>query len=723
MAVDKRTGTRIPDYLNKQKAPGQRFDPGPYIGVVKRTVDATRTGRIQVYIPELGFNNPDDEKGWITVAYASPFGGATRSPNINTANMFGQTPNSYGFWMIPPDIGNEVLVTFVSGDPGRGFWFACVNSDLSQHMTPAIGSSDKIDYASVPQSVLNLLKAGNRYPVAEFNIHNEASYNEAFFANPKPLHLPQFINLVRQGLQDDPIRGSIGTSAQRESPSTVFGISTPGRPYGLDPEDDPSLLQKIANANVELGDLRATVRKGGHTFVMDDGSIKGEDRLIRLRTSAGHQVLMHDTEQTLYISNANGATWIELTKDGQVLVYGTKGISMRSMGPMNFHSDSVINFNAGSAIRMYAGKGIVAETGGAISATGKMGVNLTGMSISCKADVSFSASAATSSVTGLGMLTLKSSGKTTLAGAITTVSGGIINLLGGVGGGGGSAGVSGASFAASRLFGGSGIQQNSLPDTKPGGNGTWEIQPGALKSIVTVAPTHEPYNRSSVAEIAAVDTDASGNPIYATDAGTAVGPTNAKGHGAGTDAQAPTASYLKQPDPVGGIGSMDQQEVKAYMAQIGHSESRGDYTAVNTYNYIGKYQMGASALIDGGYVKPGTTNSGLTNPANWTGKDGISSQTDFLNTPAIQEVAAYNYTIRNYNALVQQGMITSTTSNDDVAGYLGVSHLLGAGGAKNWYNGKGGADAYGTTGDKYYNLGRYSQSVLLASATGTTTKG
>lgn len=725
MAIDKRVGTKIAGFADKSKAVAAKFDPGPYIGIVKRVVDSTRKGRLQVFIPELGGGNPEDERHWITVSYASPFGGATRPYGEKTANnAFSTTPQSYGFWMIPPDIDNEVLVTFVSGDPSRGFWFACVNSDLSQYMTPGIASSDKIDLLTTPPALAKFIVVGNRYPVVEFNVDNAASFNESFYANPKPLHLPQFMILVQQGLQDDPIRGTIGSSSQRETPSSVFGISTPGRPFITDPADRPDILQKIAEASVELGDLRPLARKGGHTFIMDDGNIKGDDQLIRLRTAGGHQVLLHDSEQTVYIANANGGSWIELTKDGQVLIYAAKGFSARSVGPMNFHSDTVINFNAGLGIKMYAGKGIVAETPGGVSVTGKQGINLTGMSIGCKADVSFNASAATASISGVGTLSLASSGKTTLTGSITTINGGLVNILGGVTGGVVGGSVAGAaSFGAARLFAGTGMQKYNLPDTKLSTEGGWKVEPNALKSIVTVAPTHEPYNRSTVAEVAFADTDASGNPIYAGEAVESVGPKNAQGSGTGTGKQAPVSAFIKQPEPPGGIGSLDQTEVKAYLAQVGHNESGGNYEAVNTLGYLGKYQMGAAALIDGGYVKPGTTNSGLSNPNNWTGKDGIGNREDFLGNKEIQEINAYNYTVRNYNSLVRLGVINSSTTSEDAAGVLQVSHLLGPGGAKKWYAGQGGSDAYGTTGDTYYNLGRYSQQVLLANATKTTSTG
>ena len=52
--------------------------------------------------------------------------------------------------------------------------------------------------------------------------------NNNYEAIPKPIH-PFAEVLVRQGLSADDIRGNTSSSARRESPSQVFGISTPGR--------------------------------------------------------------------------------------------------------------------------------------------------------------------------------------------------------------------------------------------------------------------------------------------------------------------------------------------------------------------------------------------------------------------------------------------------------------------------------------------------------------
>jgi hypothetical protein len=70
------------------------------------------------------------------------------------------------------------------------------------------------------------------------------------------------------------------------------------------------------------------------------------------------------------------------------------------------------------------------------------------------------------------------------------------------------------------------------------------------------------------------------------------------------------------------------------------------------------------------------------------------------------------YTKKNYTQLLSNGTVTQDTTVDEVGGLLAVSHLLGAGGAKTWRNTGGGADANGTTGDTYFQKGKFAVAVL-----------
>lgn len=144
---------------------------------------------------------------------------------------------------------------------------------------------------------------------------------------------------------------------------------------------------------------------------------------------------------------------------------------------------------------------------------------------------------------------------------------------------------------------------------------------------------------------------------------------------------------------------------KALKAALGKKESSNNYKAINQLGYIGKYQKGAAMLTDLGYVKRGTKNSGLTDPSNWTGKDGMTSRDAFLNSPTVQESAMDQELDLNEKRLNKMGVIDSTTTEQEKAGFLATSHLLGTGGARNMKNGISKKDANGVSGEVYYRLG------------------
>jgi hypothetical protein len=356
MAIDFRIGTKIIKNLNASMAPATSINPYPYIGVVKNNLDPTRCGRVQVFVPELG-GDPDDQANWRTVSYASPFMGYTStelssSDPIDSNNQFGHVSNTYGMWMVPPDLGVEVIIMFIAGDPMRGYWLACVNSNLSRYMLPGLAGSKNVDSATASANVQASYSPGDSVPVAEFNENDPANAtNPNFYNAAKPVHEVQYARLKQQGLEKDITRGTISSSSQRETPSHVFGISTPGRPTN-DPADDPNYVNNLNAGTITEDYYRVKSRKGGHQFVMDDGSVLGTDQLVRLRTAAGHQILMHDTEETIYISHAKGNSWVELTKDGSINIYSKAGFNLRSEGTVNIHSDQDVNINAGGRINL-----------------------------------------------------------------------------------------------------------------------------------------------------------------------------------------------------------------------------------------------------------------------------------------------------------------------------------------------------------------------------------
>jgi hypothetical protein len=64
------------NYTGNTNNKGIATSQGIYVGVVKKNDDSQNMGRLQVWIEEFG-GDPQDEATWISVSYASPFGGST----------------------------------------------------------------------------------------------------------------------------------------------------------------------------------------------------------------------------------------------------------------------------------------------------------------------------------------------------------------------------------------------------------------------------------------------------------------------------------------------------------------------------------------------------------------------------------------------------------------------------------------------------------------------
>ena len=149
----------------------------------------------------------------------------------------------------------------------------------------------------------------------------------------------------------------------------------------------------------------------------------------------------------------------------------------------------------------------------------------------------------------------------------------------------------------------------------------------------------------------------------------------------------------------------------SYAQKIGEKESGGKYDAVNTIGYLGKYQFGAMALEDMGLVKKGVGKKGqkaLDDPSNWTIEGGKNA---FLNNAQLQEDTMVRYTKQNFSTLNRIGVVNNRSSQQEIAGYLAASHLLGPGGAKQLSQGNVGSDAYGTSSASYFKVGSATQGV------------
>jgi hypothetical protein len=291
--------------------------------------------------------------------YMTPFYGVTPQSTTSENDTYEDAQKSYGMWMVPPDVGTTVLVVFVQGDPKYGYWVGCVPEEGMNFMLPGIAATQKVVEDTKTTD-------SERAPVAEYNKKVNSGTQPDPTKIKKAQHpLAEILNT--QGLLKDDTRGITTSSARREVPSMVFGISTPGPldkngPQGLTGPDDDQISVP-------------TNRLGGSTFVMDDGDDKflrktlassgppeyarlendendgdptiPHNELVRIRTRTGHQILLHNSEDLIYIGNASGTTWIELTSNGKIDIFAEDSISIHTKNDLNIRAERDVNIEAG----------------------------------------------------------------------------------------------------------------------------------------------------------------------------------------------------------------------------------------------------------------------------------------------------------------------------------------------------------------------------------------
>jgi hypothetical protein len=729
MSENKRIGSRPASYMRTENN-GMFASPGPFIGIIKNNIDPTCAGRLQVYIPQYGGPDENDPGNWLTVSYASPFRGQTRQradlnwyvdSHVDFSTTDGAIQEnsfqSYGFWFVPPDLNGRVLCFVANGDPSQGYWTACIQDSMDAHMVPAIGAvpaaktnnpggggyiwqptgSNAIPTHTMLQSYIQISGNGqteipSRLPVSEPVITNQANSNPT--TPLQVLMVPQVyqtLQLALQGLAFDFIRGSTSASSVRENPSQVFGISTPGR---LTSFANVSLSQNILSRLTSLINsgqgqssaegqalakaLGCMYRTGGHQFVMDDGSVDGQDQGIRLRTTGGNEILMDDTNGQIYIINGPGTAWIELSPSGYIDVYSAKGFSVRSQGDINFHSDTDINFNAAGKLQLHADSDVQIDSGGSFTSR-----STSGSTVYDKSSLQLG--------TGGGLTVSAKKGEFNM-GSLFSVQAASMQFPG----------KAGTVKDPGQL-----PPNKQIEVSKQSGSQAW-WQNGTFKSITSRAPAHEPWPGHEINGIKTASVpqgNADGTPISRPQSGT-----TSSGVRGTTLGQSVNETDIATQPLTGPLCGLTVTQTQAFLAALGKIESGWPknqpgaggttawqvsnggtgYYAVNQLGFTGKYQFGGPALETFKFLKPGssahtTTANAINNPANWTGFMGCNNAVDFMNNGSAQEALIMAMMKANCRQLTTWGILTSNSTPEEIAGYLGVCQLVGAGGCLTYY--------------------------------------
>jgi hypothetical protein len=637
----------------------------PIIGIVKNNIDPLRSGRLEVYLKRKNNVNDNNPANWTTVNYMSPFFGYT--PNVGSSDSAGEyvgNPQSYGLWATPPDIGTEVVCIFINGDPNFGYYIGALPKPGLTHMVPGMGSSNNV----IPnEGEANSYGGAKRVPVTEYNNANKGQDNSPILTgNPRPIHSYQTAILNKQGLIRDADRGCIGSSSMRESPSRVFGMSTPGRPIYEGGYNDETIRGAV-NSGASDASFKVIGRTGGHTLIMDDGDLEGRDQLVRLRTSQGHMILMNDYAQTLFIIHANGQSYIELGKEGTIDMYSTNSVNIRTQGDLNLHADNNINIHAEKTFNLSA------------------------------KTINMESTEATSQFTGTDFKHHTKNNHT------VKVNGGVSIQSDG------DAGIK--SGGTAYINGGPNIHLNTgtcpiVPedvkrialtahtDTLYDSNKGYAPAPGKLTSITSRAPAHTPWAHAN--QGVNVKTNLSADANLPSSPSPAVNQTNAATAGSSPTVTKPSVvSTVPNSPAVNNITSQTSvTEASSLVSQMAVNAATGlAATAVeatagivdingNKAAAIGALALSPAQLEQAGVIKPGSSilvdklvQEGKTLqqaiPTNlFTGKDGITTVDAFVKNVGAQTNAAGELLQQSASVLKSAGAITGNESAGQIGGLL-----------------------------------------------------
>jgi hypothetical protein len=316
------------------------------LGTVVDTNDPQQMGRVRAVCPAWGdtFETVVEDLPWCI--YVAPFGGQMQTGFRGPANTETAGGVAYGIWAIPK-VGAQVIVACLDGDPSIRVYMGCVYDQLTPHTMPH-GRWMYDDHDALPAE--DTVVPRGPYSSRELPIEPlSANIKQAFGQNNAR-------RFERQTRAADYSVAGVGvesldftaSAVQDDKNITADGwTSTQG--YAVS-RGDPDGKSTLTDRNYD-SQVYTFTSPGFHSLSMDD---RPENCRVRLRTTAGHQILMDDTNERIYIQTAKGNSWVELDQNGNIDIFTANKVNVRAAKDINFTSDETIRFSARRGIHMYS---------------------------------------------------------------------------------------------------------------------------------------------------------------------------------------------------------------------------------------------------------------------------------------------------------------------------------------------------------------------------------
>ncbi len=295
-------------------------------GHIVDTNDPQERGRVRVYCPAFGDlpSTPIELIPW--AQFSTPFAGSvdnekfSRGPESTHKTTGGV---AYGMWMIPK-IGAEVLVTCINNNPMLRVCIGCLHSASYVNTLPH------------GRNVDGVISSATEQPIEPYNTNTSKAFGSKTDSYEWATRAAdRSVSKVKQGsvnagqtVASKPDSESQGYQPSRIAPDIKYSNSTQ---TSLDPQ------------------IYSWTTPGFHSFTMDDSA---DNCRMRFRTSTGHQIILDDTNERIYISTAEGESWVELDQDGSVDIFASQKVSIHSSSDINLTSDKTVRIFGNSGIHL-----------------------------------------------------------------------------------------------------------------------------------------------------------------------------------------------------------------------------------------------------------------------------------------------------------------------------------------------------------------------------------
>ncbi len=340
-------------------------------GVVMDTNDPDQMGRIRVRCAKFGDRLEKNVGDLPWAIPISPLAGVVTHGVRGVEQETIDAPVAYGMWNVPKT-GSYVLVGCIDGDKSKRFYLGGLHPSYVTNTLPHgryIWAHEESEEGMRPDGPMS----ANEMPIEPLYSNQTQQFtapdaeldrrapgtpatprkdNAEYMSRGADMQASATTNVVPESSDNNP-----GSEVADHTPGEFIELTkvdgdirkilSPG--YGVDQIDpEEKYGPDTGYANYDSHNYSWTT-PGFHSLSMND---RYDNCRIRLRTTSGHQILLDDTNERIYVSTAGGQTYIEIDKVGNIDIFAEKNISTHAKGDINFYTDKSFRVQALEGIHL-----------------------------------------------------------------------------------------------------------------------------------------------------------------------------------------------------------------------------------------------------------------------------------------------------------------------------------------------------------------------------------